>query len=491
MIYLKEILHGLKYVSSAGLSGVKISGIACDSRMVKKRDLFIATKGPSSDGYDFIKDAIANGASAVLSDRDFDVAGFVTKILVSDARAALPVISANFYGNPCKDLKIIGVTGTNGKTTITYIIENIIKSAGKDAGVIGTINYRFKDRVIEAKNTTPGTIELERLIRSMADAGVGYVAMEASSHSLSQGRVDGILFDAGIFTNITKEHLDYHITIAKYFKAKSGLFDRLKKTGVAVLNADDKRVAGLKSVIKNKAITYGLYNRADVRATELKLSLEGSSFIVVTPQSSFRVSTKLAGEHNVSNILASVAAAGSIGISARCIKKGIESFGSVPGRLEEVMGGQPFKVFIDFAHTEDALFNVLNILRKSAKNNLITVFGCGGNRDKNKRPLMGRVACKFSDRVIITSDNPRFESPKDIIDEIELGVKREYSNYCVVEDRRKAIEKAVQSAGKGDIVIIAGKGHEKYQIIKDKVTPFDDNVVAREAIRKSSSKWHA
>lgn len=481
-----KLLEGIKYRSSKSLAGAKVSKVTCDSRGVKKGDLFIAFRGFADDGYKYIPQAISNGASAVLSEKDFEAPEYVIKILVGDTRAAFPVLASNMHNDPSRNLKMFGITGTNGKTTITYIIENIFGNAGCRTGVIGTINYRFKDKIVPAKNTTPGPLELQCLLFEMTKAGVSHVAMEVSSHSLDQGRVNGISFDAAIFTNITGDHLDYHKTINNYFRAKVKLFGKLKKSGTAILNHDDKLVRSLAGKLKSKVLTYGLSKGADIRAVDVKLSLDGSRFTIQTPKGDIPVSVKLIGRHNVSNILAAAGAAYCEGLSFSAIKKGVESVGFAPGRLEPVSAGQPFKVFVDFAHTQDALFNILGLLRDvTQEGRIITVFGCGGNRDRAKRPLMGITACEFSNKVVITSDNPRHEEPSAIIEEIEKGVRRAYKNYEVVVDRRKAIEKALREAGEKDIVVIAGKGHEKYQIIKDEVTPFDDREVARELIRVS------
>ena len=485
MIRLKYILSGVRYKTDKDISGVTVRRVTNDSRKAAVGDLFIALRGYKIDGYGFIGGAIKKGAKIVVSERDFKAPENVIKILVKDTRAASGLIAANFYGNPSKKLRIAGVTGTNGKTTITYIIENILKEAGIPAGVIGTINYRIDGRRLPAANTTPGPLELQALFSRMSKSGVKDVVMEVSSHSLDQGRVDRVLFDVGIFTNITKEHLDYHKTIKKYFYAKVKLFDKLKSGAVAVLNNDDHMVSGLRKRIKNKVLTYGLIKRSDIMACGIKLSMDSTSFTIHSPEGSFAVSTRLIGRHNTSNILASVAAAIALKIPLGLIKRGVESVGAVPGRLELVDEGQPFKVFVDYAHTEDALYNVLSLLREMVPDrNIITVFGCGGNRDSAKRPLMGNVACKFSDRVVVTSDNPRFEDPYAIISQIESGIRGLFSNYAVVEDRRDAINKALSMASKGDVVVIAGKGHEKYQIIKESSIPFDDCAVARSILKK-------
>ncbi|MDO8536408.1 MAG: UDP-N-acetylmuramoyl-L-alanyl-D-glutamate--2,6-diaminopimelate ligase [Candidatus Omnitrophota bacterium] len=485
MIKLCNLLNSVPYDTGADIFGVVVGKVTNDSRKVSKNDLFIAFRGQNKDGYGFIGDAIKAGAKAIVAERDFKAPESVIKILVKDTRAATLSIAANFYGKPSKKMRIIGVTGTNGKTTITYIIENILKAASIKSGVIGTINYRIGRRRFPAPNTTPGPLELQALFDKMLKLGAKTAVMEVSSHSLDQGRADNVLFDIGIFTNITKEHLDYHKTIKKYFEAKAKLFGKLKRSGVAVLNNDDNMVSGLRKRIKNKVLTYGINRRSDFMACGIRLSVDGTEFTIKTPKGSFEVSTKLIGKHNISNILASVASTMAMKIPLATIKKGIESFMAVPGRLELVDEGQPFRVFVDYAHTEDALYNVLSLLREMTPDrNIITVFGCGGNRDSAKRPLMGNVACKFSNRVVITSDNPRLEDPSSIISQIESGIHADFSNYDIVENRRDAIGKALSMASEGDIVIIAGKGHEKYQIIGKQSMPFDDCAIARSLLKR-------
>jgi UDP-N-acetylmuramoyl-L-alanyl-D-glutamate--2,6-diaminopimelate ligase len=483
-IKIKDILKGVKYHSTHSVAGVIVNGITDDSRAVKKGDLFIAVKGSARDGYAYIGEAVAGGAAAILAEREFDAPKNVAKILVKNGRKLVPLIASNFYKDPSAKLKIIGITGTNGKTTTTYIIEAILKAAGHDCGVIGTINYRYKDRIVPARNTTPGPIELQSLFSDMVKAGVRYVIMEASSHSLDQGRIEGIALNAAIFTNLTRDHLDYHKTLKNYFAAKMKIFDHLGKGGIAVLNHDDGKVRGAGTRIGAKVLTYGMLNGSTIRARDIRLCMDGSRFKVETPSGAFDVKTCLIGKHNISNILAGIAAAYGMGIETPKIVKAISGVRCAPGRLEAVCAGQPFKVFVDFAHTHDALLNILGLLREAAKDKkLVTVFGCGGNRDRTKRPLMGKVACEYSDRVIITSDNPRFEDPHDIIADIEAGTRGAFNNYDIVADRREAIEAALNNAAKDDIIVIAGKGHEKYQIIKDKVIPFDDCEVARSIIK--------
>ena len=406
-------------------------------------------------------------------------------IRVRDTSKVLPKIAANYYGEPASGLKIIGVTGTNGKTTITYLLESILKKAGKKVGVVGTINYRYGDKAIPSKNTTPGPLELQGIFAEMAKTGVEYVVMEVSSHSLDQERVLGIEFDAAIFTNITREHLDYHRTLARYYAAKRKIFSRLKADGVAILNADDKKVFALKKGIQKKVLTYGIDSPADCRADHIDISLEGSRFVGYVPDGCIEFESNLIGRHNVSNILAAVAIAFTQDIDFWAIKSGVEALNFVPGRLESVKLGQSFKVYIDYAHTDDALGNVLSLLKGLAGGGkIITVFGCGGNRDRQKRPRMGKVACRYSDLVIITSDNPRKEDPRSIVKEIVAGVRERFCNYRVVIDRRKAISIALARAEAGDIVLIAGKGHERHQILRDRTIPFDDFEIAASIVKR-------
>ncbi|MFH0763772.1 MAG: UDP-N-acetylmuramoyl-L-alanyl-D-glutamate--2,6-diaminopimelate ligase [Candidatus Omnitrophota bacterium] len=481
---LDAILDGIDFRADGDISNIEVSGLACDSRAVQAGDMFVAFRGYAEDGYSYISDAAAKGARVILAEKDFEAGRSITKIIVKETRTALPAIAANFYGHPERSLKIIGVTGTNGKTTVTYIIENILKAKGSGAGVIGTINYRLKEKVTPAKNTTPGPIELESIFRDMVQDGLEYAVMEVSSHSLDQHRVDGVSFDAAIFTNITNEHLDYHKTPGEYLKAKTKIFERLKEDGFAILNKDDMKIASLRASIKRKIISYGIKEDALIMARDIRLTLDGTGFVITTPEGPIEINTKLIGMHNVSNILAAVAAAFILNIDLDVIKNGVETTKSVPGRLEPLDAGQPYKIFVDYAHTEDALNKILSLLKGIAGNKIITVFGCGGNRDKTKRPLMGKAACRFSDHVIITSDNPRFEDPLEIISEIERGVKWSFSNYGIIPDRRDAIAKALATASKGDIVVIAGKGHENYQIIGDKVMPFNDREAALDILRK-------
>jgi UDP-N-acetylmuramoyl-L-alanyl-D-glutamate--2,6-diaminopimelate ligase len=480
---LRDILKGIKFTASRGALRARVTGITDDSRTASKGCVFIAKRGWSQDGSRFIADAIARGASAVAAEEPFDAPEGIAKVLVRDARSAIPLAAANFYGHPSRRLRVVGVTGTNGKTTITYILESILKASGGRAGVIGTISYRTGKGSVPAGNTTPGPVMLQSLLAQMVSCGTRYALIEASSHALDQGRTGSVLLDAAIFTNITGDHLDYHKTMSGYLAAKRKIFGHLKARGTAILNADDPVVRRLgRSLKKRRVVTYGVKAGADVRALSVRLSMGGTTFSVRGAGRPFEVSTRLVGMHNVSNILAAIATARALGISVDAIVKGIAGMANVPGRLEPVEGAQPFSVFVDFAHTEDALNNVLGLLRGVSGGRIVTVFGCGGDRDRKKRPLMGRAACRLSDRVVITSDNPRTEDPAGIIREIEGGIKGVFSNYDVVVERRTAIAKALGMASSGDVVILAGKGHEAYQIIGDVREPFDDRLVAAEIL---------
>jgi len=465
---------------------LRFSGISDDSRHVRKGDIFFAIRGAKFDGRKFIDEAVKKGAVAVVAGKDFKVKIEGAKVIrVADPRKMLAQTASDFYGNPSEKVRVIGVTGTNGKTTITYLLEEVFRSAGQKAGIIGTIAHRWADKVIEAKNTTPGSIELARLLSEMASAGVHYCAMEVSSHSLDQGRTAGIDFKAAIFTNITGEHLDYHKTFENYLKAKAVLFSGLNPTGLAVLNSDDPNCGKIKKKTKARVLTYGIKNKADITAEEIKFGLNKTEFLVRAKRwGAFGLTSPLIGVFNVYNILAVTACALDEGISIEAIKKAVADFRGAEGRLEAVRANRDFKIFVDYAHTDNALENVLKALRHLVKNRLIVVFGCGGDRDKFKRPRMGAVSSKLADYVVITSDNPRGEEPSAITRQIEKGIGKGFRSYEIILDRYEAIKKAIEIAGPRDIVLIAGKGHEKYQIIGDKALPFCDREVVERVIAR-------
>lgn len=463
------------------------TGVSCNSKAVKEGHLFVAIKGEKLDGHDFLDEAWERGARVAVVQTDIGNTSGIKKIIVPDTRVALAAIAAEYYSYPSRKLKVLGITGTNGKTTTSYLIRNILACSNEDSGLIGTISYRLGDRDIPATNTTPGPLELESMLAQMHSIGLRYCVMEVSSHALDQHRVDGIEFSGAVFTNLTPEHLDYHKDMGSYFNAKLKLFQNLSPDSFAVLNADDEYGARIKKLADSNVITFGIDNKADVMASSIKLSLEGIQAIITAPKWDFTVTSKLLGRHNVYNILGSVGAGMGLGLTSDAIKSGIEGLQGVPGRLEIIDCGQPFKVFVDYAHTPDALEKLLAALRPLVSGRIILVFGCGGDRDRTKRPLMGRVAARFADTVILTSDNPRSESPESIIREIEDGLTGSI-NWTKEIDRAEAIKRGLSMALSGvssdDAVVIAGKGHEVYQIFKDVTVPFDDRDVVRKILSR-------
>jgi UDP-N-acetylmuramoyl-L-alanyl-D-glutamate--2,6-diaminopimelate ligase len=397
---------------------------------------------------------------------------------VGNVRKFAGELAAEFYGNPSGRIKVIGVTGTNGKTTVTYLLEAILKESGFNPAVIGTINYRFGNKIISSKNTTPGPVDLQSILSQMRMAKVDYCAMEASSHALDQDRVEGIDFHSAIFTNLTQDHLDYHKTVHKYFLSKAKLFRKLSCRSFAVLNNDDKFSRKLKGHTKAGIITYAVDSPADVRARQIIFKTSSTEFECVYRGKVIKFKINLIGKHNVYNVLASIAWSLKAGLDIRKVRDALSKFQIVPGRLERVNADRDFSIFVDYAHTEDALNNILRSLREVSGKRIIAVFGCGGDRDKSKRPKMGRVVTELADFAIITSDNPRSEEPAAIIRDIESGILKD--NYCIIPERLKAIRRALSLAQSGDVVLIAGKGHENYQVLKNRKVHFDD----REAVAK-------
>ncbi|MCM8789840.1 MAG: UDP-N-acetylmuramoyl-L-alanyl-D-glutamate--2,6-diaminopimelate ligase, partial [Candidatus Omnitrophica bacterium] len=468
----------------------QVKGISCNSKEVREGFVFIAIRGTKADGSEFIEEAIKRGAEAiVLQSAGHGAIGIgqrlpastkIPIIQVKDARRALAKLAQKFYGNPSSKIKVVGITGTNGKTTISYLIEAIIKEAGYAPSVIGTINYRFKDKIIPSKNTTPAPIELQSLLAQMLKTGIDYSIIEVSSHALHQDRTEGMNFHSAIFTNLTQDHLDYHKTIDNYYKSKEKLFRNLKKNSFAVINNDDKYGLKLKSRTKAEVVTYGIVRSSSVMAKDLRFGCRSTSFKLLTPKGKIEILCPLIGLHNVYNVLASCAWAQREDIRFEAIKSAIEKFAPVPGRLERIDFDGKFKVFVDYAHTEDALKNIIASLRRLCRNRLIVVFGCGGDRDKTKRPKMGRVVSELADYAIVTSDNPRSEEPWQIINEIRKGIRKD--NYCLIPQRFEAIKRALSIAREGDIVLVAGKGHEDYQVLRDRIIHFDDRQVIRECL---------
>lgn len=493
---LRELLDGVDVLETAGSLDVEVTGVRCDSRRVRAGDLFVAVSGEKSDGHEFVADAVKAGAAAVVCERRSGGSP-VTQLRVRDARLALARLASRVHGSPSGKLRVVGITGTNGKTTTSFLIASILEAAGLPAGVLGTISWRVGNRELPAPNTTPGADELHEMLGRMVQAGMKAVVMEVSSHALAQHRVEEVAWDAGVFTNLTQDHLDYHKTMEAYGDAKRILFDRLgaSKKAAAILNRDDpaweKMRAGVREGVT--VLTYGLADGADVRAVAVEQAISGCRFRLAFQGREIFIETPLCGAHNVSNCLAAAATGLAMGFSLEIIGQGIASVKNVPGRLERLEARTPagsFAVVVDYAHTHDALRNVLGTLRPLTRGRLITVFGCGGNRDPMKRPLMGRVATELSDLSIVTTDNPRNEDPAAIVKQIEAGIGSG-KKYRVVLDRREAIREAVAMAAEGDVVLLAGKGHETYQEVAGVRSPFDDRKVALELLEsmKGGASW--
>ena len=473
-----------KVITEGDFLDFKVKGISCNSKDVLDGYVFVAIRGNREDGHKFIKEAINKGARVVIiQSTEYRVQSTEEAlfILVKDTRKALATLATEFYGNPSRKIKVIGITGTNGKTTASYLLEELLKKARFLPAVIGTINYRFKDKIIPAKNTTPGPIELQSLLAGMLKEGINYCIMEVSSHALDQERTEGIDFHSAIFTNLTQDHLDYHKTLENYFQAKAKLFKDISPSSFVVINNDDRYGRRLKRLTCAEVITYGIKNKADVVAGDIRFDIKHTEFRLVSFKGEIDFKTKLIGRHNVYNILATVAWALRGGIDLFTIKSAIEEFSLVPGRLERIDSDRRFSIFVDYAHTEDALRNIILTLRQLSHKRIIVVFGCGGERDKTKRPKMGRTVSELSDYAIITNDNPRSEDPSEIIQDIKKGIRKR--NFCVIPDRLRAIKRALSLAKSGDIVLVAGKGHENYQILKDRRIHFDDCETIRECLK--------
>jgi len=470
------------------------TGVTHDSRHVTPGTVFVALRGLKADGASFAPQAMAAGAATIVAERPADGPVSVPWVVVPDARRALAFLAAEFYGHPSRQMRVVGITGTNGKTTTGYLVSAIFEAAGVKCGLMGTVTYRVGDRAFEATRTTPEAPDVQGYMREMVDSGCGACAMEVSSHALALRRADYIRFAAGVFTNLTRDHLDFHADMDDYFAAKRRLFEMLPGDAPAVINADDPRGASLVDLAR-RPVTYGL-TKGDVTPGSLSYSLDGLRFDVRSPRGPIRVQSKLVGRPNVYNILAAVAVTSELGVPASAIEQGLEQLAGVPGRFE--LASTPaddVTVVVDYAHTDDALRNLLETARPMASRRLITVFGAGGDRDRTKRPLMGMVAARLSDVVVITSDNPRSEDPNRIIDEVRRGAEAETrqsgAELVISPDRREAILQAVRLAGAGDVVLIAGKGHEKYQEVAGRTTAFDDVAVAREALESRRLKSRA
>ena len=470
-----------------------VAGIAYDSRAVAPGDVFVALKGQHADGTSFARQAVERGAAAIVSEEPAPDGVHVPWAMVEDARLALSVLAATFYRDPGAEMRVIGITGTNGKTTTAYLLASIFDAAGMRCGILGTVGYRIGDEVREATRTTPEAPEVQSLLREMVDRACGACAMEVSSHALSLRRVDGIPFAAAIFTNLTRDHLDFHADMDDYFRAKRRLFEMLPRNAPSLINVDDPRGPSLLEA-GGRPVTYAINRPADVTPGPLSFSLGGLSLDVRTPGGTVHVTSKLVGRPNVYNILAAVSAATALDLPVDAIERGLQLLDGVPGRFQVVSDARDeVTVVVDYAHTDDALRNLLETARPLAPGRLLTVVGCGGDRDRTKRPLMGAVAGRLSDLIVITSDNPRSEDPNRIIEEVQRGLtpdtrKDSAQRLLTIVDRRAAIATAIELATPGDVVLVAGKGHEKYQVIGDQTLPFDDVAVAREALARRRTK---
>lgn len=485
MTSLKELLDVMQPMETSGPGDVPIMQVCCDSRIAAPGSLFFALRGEKQDGNRFVRAAIDRGAVAVVTDvPNLTLPREICLARVADARRAMALAAAAFYGHPTRSLHLVGITGTNGKTTTTYLIHSIIQAGLECAGMFGTIEYRVGNRSIPALNTTPESIQLQAFFADLQQQGCRCAVMEVSSHALEMHRVDGCQFTVAVFTNLTRDHLDFHQTMDRYFAAKRKLFFGADGAlpGCSVLNIDDEHGARLNAELSSRKITYGLHRAADVHTTSMESSLEGLKLTVQTPRGEIELESALTGTPNVYNILAAVAASIALDRNMETIPKGIRNVRCVPGRFERVNCGQPFSVIVDYAHTDDALRNVISTARSLTRERVITVFGCGGDRDRTKRPLMGEVAGRLSDYTILTSDNPRSEDPLRIIADAAVGLQRATDRYAVEPDRAKAIRRALEEAREGDIVLLTGKGHETYQVLADHTIHFDDREVAREVL---------
>ena len=460
---------------------MEISGVTDDSRKVTQSNLFVCVKGPISDGHDYAKKAVENGAAVVITERDLKIKN---QIIVEDTHKALAEVCGNWFGNPQEKLRVIGVTGTNGKTSVCYMLKKIFEHCGYKTGLLGTVQNMIGDEVYPSKNTTPGVFELYSLFAKMVEAGCEYAVMEVSSHALDQRRVEGVHFTAAIFTNLTQDHLDYHGNMENYFKAKRFLFSI---SDLAVVNFDDEYGKRIINDLNSRKATYSaVSNESTYTAKSINYRPNGVDYEMVGFGLIGRIKLKTAGKFSVYNSLAAAVCAKELGLPLNDITDALNSLEGVKGRAEVVPCDRDFTIIIDYAHTPDGLQNILNTFKECPKNRLVVLFGCGGDRDKTKRPKMGMVAARLSDYVIVTSDNPRTEQPKAIIDDILVGMKDIPTPKKVIENRIEAINFALSNAQKGDIIVLAGKGHETYQIIGNDTIHLDEREVIAEALAKSN-----
>ncbi|WP_066289403.1 UDP-N-acetylmuramoyl-L-alanyl-D-glutamate--2,6-diaminopimelate ligase [Bacillus sp. FJAT-29937] len=483
---LHTLLHDLQpYMAYSG-ENPDISSIENDSRKVEKGSLFICIKGFTVDGHDFASSAVKKGAAAIISEKEMNLS--IPVIVVRNTRRAMSLLADSFFKQPSKKLHLIGITGTNGKTTTSHLIEKILSDYGRKTGLIGTMYTKIGNKISEVKNTTPDALTLQRIFKQMADAGVQSTVMEVSSHALDEGRVHGCDFDIAVFTNLTQDHLDYHKTMDEYRNAKGLLFAQLGSAfrynppKYAVLNNDDSVTNHYIKATSAHVLTYGIDQPADLRAVNIQMTAFGTSFELHSPFGAYQISMQLVGKFSVYNVLAAIGAGIASGIPMKPIIQSIEEVKGVSGRFETVDAGQKFTVIVDYAHTPDSLENVLKTISQIAAKRIFVIVGCGGDRDRSKRPLMASIACQYGTNAIFTSDNPRSEDPQVILADMEAGVKGQ--KYKVILDRKEAINYAINMAAEGDVILIAGKGHETYQLIGNQVYDFDDRLVAKEAIEE-------
>ena len=485
---LSAVLEGVEASVPPSAADVDIRHVACDSRKVQLRTLFFALHGAKADGNTFVRDAVGRGAVAIVSEDTAPalMPSTIAWIRLKEARKALAIAAANFYGHPAKALKLAAVTGTNGKTTTTSLVDSIIRASGAKTGLFGTIAYHTPLGDYPAPNTTPESVDLQGFLAEIRDAGGHFAVLEASSHSLAMDRLWGCHFAAAVFTNLTREHMDYHKNFENYFAAKLRLFEGTGAGApdVSIINIDNAYGKTLAGMAKN-AVTYGLESAAQLTAKKFQLTFSGLSLTAQTPQGKVQVESALVGRINVYNILAAIGAAQALGLSNEIIEVGIRNLKSVSGRFQPIDQGQAFAVVVDYAHTDDALENLIRTARElNPKGRIITLFGCGGAKDRTKRPVMGEVSGRLSDLTILSSDNPKMEDPLKIISDIVVGLQKTNGKYVIEPDREKAIGLAMDEARPGDIVLLAGKGHENYQIIGEQTLTFDDREVAKQALLK-------
>lgn len=476
---LRELLKNIPYLKVEGSLERPVEAMHYDSRKATPRSLFFCIQGLTVDGHDYAGEAVRKGSHVLVLEKDVEVEGDITKVFVENSRIAMALMAKNFYKNPAGSVPLIGVTGTNGKTTTTYLIKSILEKFGHKVGLIGTITNMIGDEKIPSRHTTPESLDLQKLFRDMVDQGVDSIVMEVSSHSLAMERVGGCEYDVGVFTNLSQDHLDFHKTMEEYREAKAKLFSQSK---VSIINIDDDHGQWMKERAAGKVYSYGIRKDADIYARDLEITEKGVSFILYTPEGNHPVNLGIPGIFSVYNALAAAGACYALNIPLSVIAKGLEAVKGVAGRFELLDTQTDYSVILDYAHTPDGLENILKAASQFARGRIVTLFGCGGDRDPAKRPVMGEIAGKYSDFCIVTSDNPRSEDPMAIINQIIPGVEKTKCPYIVIEDRKEAIRYALENAQKDDVIILAGKGHETYQILKDRTIHFDEKEIVAEIL---------